>query len=288
MLFAALIGVIAATAPPPKPLSTLNAKLQAQCQNADTVVPDLAAGLQALKANDGVLARSKFDGIVANCGVAPASYIARAIRADLALKDKDYDLALKLLGPVPRPARKPIGARSSWTAMQAFIGKGDAAGFQGERARLLAAVDRTLGPDGPYQGRKIESFDVNGTQVTAYEARLTQGAFVRLTEFIIVPPGPMALPRSVLLTDDVNARTIMKQTGAVAAPDFVDQYDCNQHVTLKMLPAPDGQAPPYADVKALVVAFLQGSASGVSSMTPGADNMSACHWPQYVTPGFDN
>ncbi len=280
----------AASTPPSNPPSPLQAKLQAQCHDADSVVPDLTAALQALKAKDDATAKGKLDGIVANCGSSPASYIARSIRADLALKDKDYDQALKLLEPVPRPARKPIGARSSWTAMQALAGKGDVAGFQAERARLLAAVDQALTAQaGPFQGRKLESFQAGGAQVTAYQARVPQGPFLRLTEFIIVPPGPLALPRSVMLTEDANARQLMQATAAAAAaPDFVDQYDCNQHVTLKMLPAPGGQPPAYADVKALVVSFLQGSGGGVSSMAPGADNMSACHWPQYVTPGLEN
>jgi hypothetical protein len=287
MILAALVAV-ATTAAPAPPAVDLATALRQQCRTSESVLPDFNAGIAAAKAKDFATAKAKFDAVIDNCGTSSAAAIPREMRAELALQDKEYDLALKLLAPVPRPARKPLGSRPSWTAMMALKGKGDIPGLKTERTHLLAAVDASLGAaDGPYQGRKVESFELNGAHVVAYEARVPQGVFVRLTEFIITPPGPDALPRSVLLTDDLNAHQMAKQNNAGTVPAFVDLYDCNSHVTLKMLPETGGQPPPYADVKAVVVAWLQGQASWTSSISIPADGQ-ACHWPQYVTPGLEN
>jgi hypothetical protein len=292
MWVAALIGVVAATAPTPSadpfaaaPSPGVQRMLQAQCRNPDTVLPDLRTAEQT---PDQSLAKAKLDAVVANCGTNEASFLARQVRAYLALRDKDYDLALRLLEPVTRPMRRSLGVEVNWTAMLALAGKGDVAGFQAERGRILAEADQALTAEGgPFQGRRIETFQVGGNQVTAYQARVPQGQFVRLTEFVITPPGPLALPRSVMLTEDDTARAVMQQTAAKApAADFVDAYDCHRHVTLKMLPTKDGAPPPYPEIKALVVGFLQGSGGAISSMTPGADNMSACRWAEFITPGL--
>jgi hypothetical protein len=184
---------------------------------------------------------------------------------------KDLDLAA-----APR-----LYARMEFLRMAAYASEKDEQGFAKARSRLLAAENQALARLSPV----VERFEAGAFRVTAYKAAFNQGGFARKLEFIIEPTTPFAFPESIMLTDDINARSIMSQLDkANPAPNifFVDLYTCSGHSTLPPPPFSKTGIPAYADVKPIVISALsQPAQPEVATALVGA-----CRTSQWITPGL--
>jgi hypothetical protein len=263
--------------------SALLQRMKLQCRAAELALADLSAGLAAATVQDWTGAKARFEAVIANCGVSPASQPARILRAELAWRDKDYAGVLAWLKDTPRVGPSRLNLTASMLAMRADREVGDKAAFARERSALEAAEAHALASGGEVLG----SFDVDGTRVSAYRVNLAQGSFQRLIAFTVSPADPLALPESLMLTDDRAARAVVKQVGkgGEQAPYFLDAYTCFGHVTVKMVPGAGDQPPGYDTLKPLVIDYLK-ARSGASSQAAPTDV--ACAWPQYVAPGLTN
>ena len=284
MLLLGLAAVVSelAVVPPSAQHPALMQQLRLQCRDAEAVLPTFGAALQAEKLKDEPTARKAWEAVIDNCGTSSASYPPRIFRAEMAWREKDYAGVLSWIGPVSRVGPLRVNLMSSMLAMEADQALGDHAAFVRERTAVEDATQRAL----TRQGQELDRFQVNGTSVVAYSVKLSQGGFLRLMAFTISPANANALPESVMLTDDQNARAIMKQMNkGGAASYFVDAYTCISHATVKMIPGHGDQPPTYEEVKPLVVDYLK-TRTWMTSQTRPAEV--ACAWPQFVAPGVTN
>lgn len=228
---------------------------------------------------DRVAATATLDNIIRVCGDAPIAFAPRVLRADLALADKDHAAGLAALKPVPEGSG-PLGFLRYYIELGLLAGVQDAERAKAVRSQLLAASGKEMtGPQ--IKGKFVETFKVGGSTVSAYEAKINQGAFVRHQVFLIEPEDPLALPTSMTITTNVMIALIEKNP-----PYIVDFYSCDRHVTVTMMKGSGKNPPKYADSKKAVVRWLEGKESGVSSTARGGEG-GACVWPQFVTPYYE-
>ena len=103
-------------------------------------------------------------------------------------------------------------------------------------------------------------------------------------EFILAPGGAFAEPEAIMVTSDASSAKIAAEMSAsagkpVAPPAFVDRYNCQAQALLKTVP----QELDYASAKAIVVAELKVRPAFEEGR---AAKITACRWPQFVTPGL--
>ena len=205
------------------------------------------------------------------------TYAAHVLKAELATHRGDWAAAGRAMTNVGLHPEAPISARAGFLRLRADQALGDAAGFARDRAALLAADDAVLSR----LGRRVERFHVGTTTVTAYEARVVQGPFVRVFEFIATPDDPAAYPASVVLTDDRSAAEF-KAPGRPAHEHawFFDDYTCDG----KGSGSPKdmfGPQPDYAEMRD--VASKAFAAPLPVKAPPDKD---ACWTGQWILPGL--
>lgn len=279
-----LVGATICRAADP-PLVTPPGLAASDCADGAKVQAAYRADLTSVKPGDRPATKANLDGLIAVCGAATSAWPLRILRAAMAADDGAYDLALTLLKPVSIDAPGPQAAIAAWLRLRLFALERDQKAFDAERSALLAAVDRALGdPGGRLLGQRLENFNVGATRVSAYRAIVQQGPFTRQMEFIVTPPGAFAEPEAITVTHDSDSAKISAELSAssgktILPPTFVDRYNCDSQMLLKMLPVD----PDYTAMKAIVVAELKARPSYNEGKTT---KFRACHWPQFVTPGL--
>ena len=264
----------------PEDAATYLGLTPADCRNLTMVQGAFRGGVGIHRQGGRPAVKASLDGLIKACGETPALWPYRTVRAAMAVDDGDDELALDLVRAVPIEAAGPVAGVASWLRLRLYAAKRDAAAFAAERAAMLARVDQALGA----AAGGVERFTVGSDQVAAYQTTLQQGPFQRHFEFIIAPGGAFAEPESMMVTTDANSAKIAQELGAssgkpVTPPVFVDRYNCQTHATVKLLPG----TPDYAAAKALVVKEL----TARPIWTEGKPaKVTACHWPQFVTPGL--
>lgn len=205
------------------------------------------------------------------------TYAAHVLKAELAVHRGDWTAAARALSGVGLHPEAPISARAGFLRLRADQGLGDAAAFTRDRAALLAADDAAL----TRLGRRVERFHVGASTVTAYEARVVQGQFVRVFEFIAAPDDPAAYPASVVLTDDRGGAERAAPGQPVPAHVwFFDDYTCDG----KGSGSPKdmfGPQPSYADTRAVVATAF---AAPLPVKPPPEKD--ACWTAQWILPGL--
>lgn len=248
------------------------------------VQPAVQAAAEALKRKDVAAAKAAIAPAAA-CPVRDGpSYAAHVLGADVASRAGDWATVRNLLDGVRILPEAGIGAHTEFLRLTADQGLGDAAAFARDRTAMLAANDRGLAA----AGRRVETFQAGGAQVSAYEATVDQGSFHRVLEFVIAPDAPFAYPASILLTDDQGAIGLFplpksQGSGEAAHAWFLDLYTCSSHSTLPPPAAPSGAQAGYAEVKARVIATLSASPPIAAPATPPAGGCWSAGW---ILPGF--
>ena len=215
------------------------------------------------------------------CGEGPYTVPPRTFRADLASKDGDDALVVKLLSPIPMPAG-PIGPQTAWLLLRTYAKQGDQTAFLAQRDRLMAATDKALGdPAGAAKGKLVERFKVGTIQVAAYQANVVHGADHRLFEFILLDDTPTAQPESILFTNNDAISDMAAQTGA-KTPVYVDRYQCNLHVVVRAMTG----VPSYDQAKAVVADELTRHPNSNTIAEPVQKGQGqGCIWPVFTSPG---
>ena len=226
-------------------------------------------------------AKAAMDAMIV-CGDGPGTAPPRALRADIASREGDDALVVKLLSPMPT-AQGPLGAQMAWLLLRTYARQGDQAAFALQRSRMLAAQDYALGdPAGPLKGRLVERFEVGPLKVSAYAAPLQHETARRLFQFVILADTPTAEPEAILFTDDSRQTGMAKSVNA-PAPVYIDRYGCNFHSTVRTLRG----EPSYAQAKAAVVEELTAHADlGMGAMPPPPSQGAGCRWPVVASPGL--
>ena len=256
-----------------------------ECAQPDRVRAGWDAVLSAMAEGPPALPQAKtaMDAVIA-CGHAPGAIPPRVLRADIASKEGDDALVVKLLAPNPVPPGV-LGASSAWLLMKTYARLGDQAGFNAQRNRLLAATDYALGdPSAPLKGRLVERFDVGTIHVSAYAAPVMHATAKRIFQFILLSDTPMAEPESILVTEDSQMSDMARATNAKALPPiYFDRYGCNLRSGIRVLRG----RPSFEEAKAVVVDELTRhpdfTLGGVKApVSQGA----GCRWPVFTTPGL--
>lgn len=139
-------------------------------------------------------------------------------------------------------------------------------------ARAITAVE------GEIHGKELDRFTTAFGPVQAFETAYRQGQFLRRYVFLVRPKDPSIGPISFMLTSNAEVDQIARTRGH-PAPLFLDQYSCNTHTTVAMLP----RRPSYEELRALVVQTLE-KPDGVSSTELPVTG--ACGFGAYVLPGL--
>ena len=215
-----------------------------------------------------------------------AAYYAHVLRAEIAVREKDWVSARSTFNKVGFHPESKISVRAASFILQADAMTKNAKLFAADRAGIVAGNDAVLSS----LGGRIETFNAGGAAVTAYETPVTQGSLHRVLEFIIVPDDASSYPRSILLTDDREAVTVEAELGQANSSKkidgghvwFIDAYDCSGHETLAIVPGT--KQPVYEAVKVRVLQRLSGEKGSVSSLTvPDNGSCAALSW---ILPGL--
>ncbi len=246
--------------------------------------------LDAYEADDLSRTATEIDALLLACEDSPSTYIPRILRTEIALGEANTALARDLLSPLPNTYLSSLAAHAAWLKLIVAIQLQDEAGFASVRQALLEASHAFLSdPYGAAAGRHVETWKTGTSTVSAYEARLVQGSFVRRFVFIVAPDG-LALPRSVTITQSA-ATSLMADLGLdgeankdTPTPLAVDGYECSTHYTLAWIDSEmdvDGPTVSYETAKAAVLPALNDEADAMSS-TRHAN--ATCSFSGYITP----
>ena len=248
------------------------------CNNGRAIYDAWTPAREAYGAGDVARAKPILDAIVAACPTAKLSEMPRVMRADIAVAEKDYAEALKVLGDMDRPMANGLGALPSFIALSATAGLKDADGYARERQRLVDGIEQRLtDPGGKVKAKLVERFSVGATKVIAFEGEYLNAPFQRHLTFLVYDPEPFAPPRTIMWTTD-------PASALLGGPPvlFLDEYVCGRHTTLEII---DKRKSTYAKLRKKVEGWVAQSSGSISATTGGSGEL--CRFSAYVAPGFD-
>jgi hypothetical protein len=238
------------------------------CDDA-TVNSVMRNALAAYEARDWARAGQIADPLVSACGNEMIGARPRLFRAEMFVRQGDYQRALTVLRDAPQLNDRNFTLTAGWTTMRAALGAGDMATVNAARDRLLKAVEAALLAD---NARLRERVQVAGGELAIYETDFLQSSFRR--RYVALYSRPDALPLSIMLT--LNTLVALLDPGRADAY-FVDGYMCTGHVTIDILEARRGRLPDYEEFRQRAIGFAE---TPLPDYSPDKE----CAFVQYLTP----
>lgn len=252
----------------------------------------------ALDVDDGEAAAAEIDALLLVCEESPLTYVPRVLRSEYALEVADFELARRLLAPLPETYDTSIAAHAGWLKMLTFQALGDEAALRATRSGVIAASHAFLAdPDGGASGRHLETWDTESETVHAYKTRLPQarGSFLR-RYFFLIEPKNATLPQSVTITNSA-ATSLLSELGLDSDRDLeeptqlaVDGYECGWHYTLDWIDSEldeNGPTVSYETARAAIQPMLNRQRDADPISGSGDDEATAltrCSMSGYITP----